>query len=106
LTQKAEIKIFDGVIYKENDKVVTYVDTNDKERPLLRMTPGVLFAHHNDGHDGGGGHGHALKEPLFCNVASKEQKCFEWPGKMYKTFLDQIKVFKFDVYIHERKYTK
>ena len=79
--KKAEIKIFDGVIYKENEKIITYVDPRDEERRLLLMAPGVPFAHDGD-HGGGGGHGHALKEPLSCNVANEEQKCFEWPGKI------------------------
>ena len=67
-TLKAEIKIFDGVIYKENDGVITYVDTrqNNAGKPLLLMTPGALFAHHGASH-GSGGHGHALKEP-FHNI--------------------------------------
>ena len=70
------------MIYKENEGIITYTETSPtgKERPLLIITPGVFFAHPDDG-DHGGGHGHALKEPLTCNVANKNQKCFEWPGK-------------------------
>ena len=85
--QKAERKIFDGITYNETDGIVTYVDTSEGDggRPLLRMTPGALFAHHDNGH-GGGGHGHALKEPLSCKVVNDDQKCFEWPGKYITCF--------------------
>ena len=58
------------------------------------MTPGALFAHHDDG--GGGGHGHALKEPLKCGHMKHTdvQKCFEWPGKY--CFVQCAKVTKYD----------
>ena len=74
------------MIYHEHEKYITFVDNPDKEseRPLLRMSPGVPFAHEDDDH--GGGH-HVLKEPLSCNVASDNQKCFEWPSKYEKITL-------------------
>ena len=71
--------MFEGVIYKENEGFITYVD--ERERELLLMTPGILFAHPDENH-GGGGHGHALKEPLSCNVPKDNQNCFEWPGML------------------------
>ena len=71
--------MFEGVIYQENEGFITYVD--ERERELLLMTPGILFAHPDENH-GGGGHGHALKEPLSCNVPKDNQKCFEWPGML------------------------
>ena len=78
-------------IYTEDDGLITFTDSelDGDPRPLLLLTPGVLFAHHGDGKDGGG-HGHALKEPLPCNVASEERSCFEWPGNYLSSLFKNI----------------